>query len=291
MTQPPHDPASGREPDDDRPYGNREQPDRPGPYGGPPYGRQHGQEYGQQPPGGRQHGQQYGQQPPGEQQWGGQQWGQQQQPYGGQQYGQEQHGQQQYGQEQYDQQGQWQQQPYGAQPGYGQQQPGYGAGGYAHPSGELASRWARLGGGIIDAIIIGIVSGLISIPFINWDNVFDPEPGSSVYNGAQVGTNAISVVLAFFYFWLMHAKWGQTLGKMLVRTRVVRAEDGQAISTGQAAGRSAFYSVLGGICGCIGLIDIAWILWDQRKQALHCKVARTVVVKADPYVPNPYAHR
>ncbi|SNR50388.1 RDD family protein [Actinomadura mexicana] len=309
MTQPPHDPASGPEPEDDRPHGDRERPDRPGPYGGrqpygerpqgqqPPYGEQppregrqpYGQQpygeqqYGQQPPGGQQ---QYGQQPYGEQQWGGQQYGGQQ-PYGEQQP---------YGQQPYGEQGQWQQQPYGeqpygAQPGYGQQHPGYGAGGYAHPSGELASRWARLGGGIVDLIIIGIVTGLISIPFVNWNNVVDPEPGTSMYNGAQVGANAVSVLLAFFYFWLMHARWGQTLGKMLVRTRVVRADDGQAITTGQAAGRSAFYSVLGGICGCVGLIDIAWILWDQRKQALHCKVARTVVVKADPYRPNPYAHR
>jgi uncharacterized RDD family membrane protein YckC len=312
MTQPPHDPASGREPEDDRPHGDQEHPDRPGPYGGrqpygerpqgqqPPYGEQPPQG-GQQPPGGQQQygQQQYGQQPYGEQQWGGQQQYGGQQPYGEQQpYGQQQYGQQPYGQQPYGEQGQWQQQqqpygeqPYGAQPGYGQQHPGYGAGGYPHPSGELASRWARLGGGIVDLIVIGIVAGLISIPFINWNDVVDPEPGTSMYDGARVGTNAISVVLAFFYFWLMHAKWGQTLGKMLVRTRVVRADDGQAITTGQAAGRSAFYSVLGGICGCIGLIDIAWILWDQRKQALHCKVARTVVVKADPYRPNPYSHR
>ncbi len=84
---------------------------------------------------------------------------------------------------------------------------------------------------------------------------------------------------------------GQTLGKMLLRIRVVRDEDGQAISTGQALGRSAFYSVLGGICGCIGFIDILWILFDPRKQALHCKVAHTVVVKAHPGLPNPYEFR
>ncbi|MCQ0015709.1 RDD family protein [Actinomadura madurae] len=159
------------------------------------------------------------------------------------------------------------------------------------PAGELASRWARLGAGLVDLIIVGIVTVLISIPFVNWDRVFDPEPGDSMYNGAQVGTNAVSVVLAFLYYWLMHAKWGQTLGKMLLGIRVVRDDDGLAITTGQAVGRSAFYSVLGGICGCVGLVDVLWILWDPRKQALHCKVARTVVVKADPHRPNPYAGR
>lgn len=248
MTQPPNDPASWGEPDDRR-RGDQDQPERPGPYGGPPYG-------GQRPP---------GEQPP---------YGQQQ-PYGQQSpYGQEPS----YGQ-----------QPYGAQPGYGNMPAYGGVGGYVDPSEGLASRWARLGAAIVDIVLIGIVTGLVSLPFVDWDRVFDPETGESVYSGGQVASNAIGVVLGFLYYWLMHAKWGQTLGKKLLRIRVVRQDDGRAITTGQAAGRSAFYSVLGGICGCIGLIDVLWILWDRRKQALHCKVARTVVVKAGPHVPDPYA--
>ncbi|WP_158581498.1 RDD family protein [Actinomadura spongiicola] len=164
-------------------------------------------------------------------------------------------------------------------------------GDYVDPAQGMASRWARLGAGLVDLVLLGIVSVLISIPFVDWNRVFDPEPGESMYNGAQVGTNAISVVLAFLYFWLMHAKRGQTLGKMLLRIRVVRAEDRGAITTGQAAGRSAFYGVLGGVCGCIGLIDVLWILWDPRRQALHDKVASTVVVKAESHDPDPYAGR
>ncbi|NKZ06379.1 RDD family protein [Actinomadura latina] len=258
MTQPPRDPASGGGPEENRPHGH-EEPGRPGPYEGGPYGGL--PRYGEQS-----HGQQ--QQPQGGQP-----------PYGEHPYGEHPYGEQPYGQA-----------PHGAQPGYGNV-PGYGAGGYGGPRTELAGRWARLAAGILDLIIVGIAAGLISIPFINWDRVFNPEPGTSFYNGAQVGTNAVSVVIAFLYFWLMHARWGQTLGKMLLGIRVVRDEDGQAISNGQALGRSAFYSVLGGICGCIGFIDILWILFDPRKQALHCKVAHTIVVKADPGLPNPYESR
>lgn len=278
MTQPPRDPASGEGPEENRPHGH-EEPGRPGPHQGEPYGGL--PRYGDQQP--QEGGQPYGQQPYGEQPYGEQPYGGQQQPYGGQQpYGQQPYGGQPYGEQPYGQS------PYGGQPGYGNV-PGYGGGG--RPATELASRWARLGAGILDLIIVGIVAGLISIPFINWDRVVNPETGSSFYNGAQVGTNAVSVIVAFLYFWLMHAKWGQTLGKMLLRIRVVRDEDGQAITTGQALGRSAFYSVLGGICGCIGLIDVLWILFDPRKQALHCKVARTVVVNAGPNTPNPYDFR
>ncbi|MGP4026768.1 RDD family protein [Actinomadura sp. 3N407] len=286
MTQPPNDPASGGEPED-RPQGHRQRPEQPGPYGGQPYG--------EQPPYGRQPG--YGQEQPYGQQ---QPYGQEQPPYGQQQpYGQQPG----YGQEQ----PYGQQQPYGEQPGYGElpkypgygDQPGYGAapgygggvGGYADPSQGLASRWARLGAAIVDLLLVGIVTTLLSLPFVDWDRVFDPDTGESMYTGAQLPSNAIGVVLGFLYYWQMHARWGQTLGKKLLNIRVVREADGQAITTGQAAGRSAFYSVLGGICGFIGLIDVLWILWDRRKQALHCKVARTVVVKAGPNVPDPYAHR
>ncbi|MFS2292826.1 MAG: RDD family protein [Actinomadura sp.] len=136
-----------------------------------------------------------------------------------------------------------------------------------------------------------MVTSLVSLPFVDWNRVFYSNTNQSMYTSDQLSSNAIGVVLGFFYYWLMHARWGQTLGKKLLGIRVVREDDGQAITTGQAAGRSAFYSVLGGICGCIGLINVLWILWDPRKQALHCKVARTVVAKAGPNVPDPYAHR
>lgn len=284
MTQPPNDPASGDEPEE-RPHGHPQGPEQPGQYGG---GQQPG---GQQPHG----GQHYGQQPPGQQQPYGQG------PYGQDPYGQP-HGQQQpYGQQPYGQQP-YGQEPYGQQP-YGQEQgpgglpkypggQGYGgAGGYFDPAQGLASRWARLGAAIVDIVLVGIVTSLISLPFVDWNRVFNPENNQSMYTSDQLSSNAIGVVLGFFYYWLMHARWGQTLGKKLLGIRVVREADGQAITTGQAAGRSAFYSVLGGICGCIGLINVAWILWDPRKQALHCKVARTVVAKAGPNVPDPYARR
>ncbi|TDE27350.1 RDD family protein [Actinomadura sp. 6K520] len=272
MTQPPNDPASGGEPED-WPRGHPQGPGRPGPYGGrQPYGEQ--QPYGGQQP--------YGEQPYGER------------PYGERPYGEQPQGEQPYGQQpgygglpKYPGQS-----GYGDEPGYGAPAGHGGAGGYGDPSQALASRWARLGAAIVDIVLVGIVTSLIALPFVDWGNVFDSDTGESMYySNAQLSSNAIGVVLAFFYYWLMHAKWGQTLGKKLLGIRVVREDNGQAITTGQAAGRSAFYSVLGGICGCIGLINVLWILWDPRKQALHCKVARTVVVKAGPNAPDPYAPR
>ncbi|QFG24814.1 RDD family protein [Actinomadura sp. WMMB 499] len=315
-------------PPEQRPHGEGQEPPPPGGRGEPGPGRP-GAEHPGQPwhpgqPGQGQPGQGepgygqpgygqpgYGQEAYGQPGYGQPGYGQQgygQQPgYGQQGYGQPGYGQQGYGQQGYGEQGYGEQPPaypgtygggaYGGQPQYGGQQhgglPGYGGGPdeYIDPSAGLASRWARLAAGIIDLIVLSIISGLISLPFVNWSQVVDPEPGEYAYDGVQVWTNLIAIIVGFLYFWLMHAKWGQTLGKMLLRIRVVRADDGGPVVSSQAAARSAFYSVLGGICGCIGFIDVLWILWDRRRQALHDKIARTVVVKAGPHTPNPYELR
>ncbi|PRX07777.1 UNVERIFIED_ORG: putative RDD family membrane protein YckC [Actinomadura viridilutea] len=185
---------------------------------------------------------------------------------------------------------------YGGQGPYGGV-PEHGAppdrGGDRRPPGaaDLASRWARLGAGIVDSVLISLVMLPIWWTVVDWSRVADPAPNAPVADRDRLLANLAAIAIAFVYYWLMHLRFGQTLGKMLLRIRVVRADDGGAIDAGQAAGRSAFYTVLGGVCGCIGLLDIAWILWDERKQALHDKAARTVVVKAGPGTPNPYARR
>lgn len=43
--------------------------------------------------------------------------------------------------------------------------------------------------------------------------------------------------------------------------------------------RQAVEIVLSWLC-CLGLVNLAWILFDRRKQALHDKAARTLVVDA-----------
>lgn len=186
------------------------------------------------------------------------------------------------------------------QQGYGQQPygagglPGYAGapGGYVDPAAGLASRWARLFAAIIDSILLAIVIGLVTLPFVDYGRIFENSDGETTWvPTGQWTANITGVVLALLYYWLMHAKWGQTLGKKALGIRVVRAEDGGAIANGQALGRAAFYTVLGGICGCIGLIDVLWCLWDERKQCLHDKVAKTLVMKVEPGEPDPYAMR
>ena len=265
-------------------------------YGQPPqqggYPQQPQQGYGQQPPGYGQPQQGYGQ-PPQQQGYGQPQQGYGQQGYGqpGQQQGQPQgYGQQPYGAPQ----------PYGAQ-GYGQQ-PGTPA--PEAPGMVLAEWWERLVGRFIDGILFGIVYfilGAISTALFVSQIAFDPDTGQFTNGGlfvlASVLPGLIGGLLYAGYDIFMHSRDGQTLGKKVMKSRLVTI-NGQkpdqatlikraAIFPGiyAIAGLLAFISVFAllllPIIGIFTLIDGIFVLTDStRRQSLHDKWAGTIVVKA-----------
>ncbi|GAA3200238.1 RDD family protein [Actinocorallia longicatena] len=281
MTQPPQDPQNPWEnpgggtppPSDDppnQPYGRPAQPaqpgqpgqqgpsfskDQPGPYSG--QGGQHDPFAAPQNP----YGQQHGQQPPGAVPPG---------PGGGQGYG-----------------------PGGVPPYTGGQDP-YGQA-YGSGSPMIAAKWKRLVGIIIDGIIFGCITFCISMPFgANTNDIVVTNADGTetyhwdkIYTGGQLFANLIGAVLVFLYFWLLTTRWnGQTLGKKVMKTRVVREDTGGPIDSRAGAIRSGVYVALGWICGCGGLVDAIWIFTNPKNQTLHDKAAGTVVV--DEVGPNPY---
>jgi len=76
-----------------------------------------------------------------------------------------------------------------------------------------------------------------------------------------------------FYYVFLHGAYGQTFGKMAVRIRVL-SEDGSPIGY-----RRAFLRWLGYLL-CDLTLDLGylWAAFDPRKQGLHDKVCRTIVV-------------
>jgi uncharacterized RDD family membrane protein YckC len=82
---------------------------------------------------------------------------------------------------------------------------------------------------------------------------------------------------------------GQTLGKRVMRIRVVRVESTEPVGLGRAFQRWGRLGLWTPLWGCWGLgfllqlIDAVSPLFDAKlRQALHDKVARTVVVHAPP---------
>ncbi len=174
--------------------------------------------------------------------------------------------------------------PWAGEPGTPPERP-YGPE-LTHPRFEYGGRWRRLLAAIIDALIVYAVTWLVTAPIAGFGSMYERP------SGRQIVADLITLILAFAYFVVQHGRWGQTLGKRAMSLRVVRAGDGGPITYGQAAWRLLFQYLISAVtCGVGGLVDVAWILWDERRQALHDKVAKTVVVAVEPGGPDPYAAR
>jgi uncharacterized RDD family membrane protein YckC len=143
--------------------------------------------------------------------------------------------------------------------------------------GELASRSSRLGAAVIDGLLAATLA--FSIGLLSGVNLWTEDEIS--WRGFLV------YLLAFLVFALIQG-WplvqrGQTLGKMVMQIRIVRA-DGSRAGIGRMLGvRLALFWALGLLVPMFGmllvLLDLVLILRASRR-CLHDLVADTVVVKA-----------
>jgi uncharacterized RDD family membrane protein YckC len=200
---------------------------------------------------------------------------------------------------------------YAPPPGY-PQYPGVTGGSGATPWGpapglEYASFWRRFGGYILDAIIIGVPTVIIffiifgstistyanQVTYANQNGL--PTPTYVLPSGGEVTLSLIGCVLAGLYFGVLVAGWGSTLGQRAVGVRVVRVEDPAShLPLGRALARSivwwgpgllAFVSGAGDIADLVVFLCLLWVAWDPKKQGLHDKLGRALVVKASLAVP------
>src|SRR4051794_23157021 len=92
--------------------------------------------------------------------------------------------------------------------------------------GVLAGRWRRLGATLIDGLIAGAAFGIIAV--VTPINVFKPAIGSSGIWRLLL----LNVVLGFVLFLVIHgyllATRGQTVGKALLKIRIVRSDGSPA---------------------------------------------------------------
>jgi uncharacterized RDD family membrane protein YckC len=166
----------------------------------------------------------------------------------------------------------------------------------------LAEWWRRLLGRLIDIVVVSIVLmpvtiPLLSGPFGKLEQIANQYPNLST-PGAQSALNKadskflialwilalIAAAVWFLYDALQHAKWGQTLGKRALSTRVVSAYDRSPITGAAAAKRAAVYALVP-IIPVVGtvfaVLNGMWLLWDRRRQCLHDKVGRTIVIRTN----------
>ncbi len=139
--------------------------------------------------------------------------------------------------------------------------------------------WIRVAASLIDSFVMYIanVVAMVGLFFLgvqdNMQKISDPA-NSGFLAGAIFGMYITMLVINWLYYALMESSKNRgTLGKMAVGIVVVN-ENGERISFSRATGRY-FAKILSGLLLGIGFIMAAF---DQRKQTLHDRLAKTVVI-------------
>ncbi len=141
----------------------------------------------------------------------------------------------------------------------------------AAPNLKLAFWGERFVAWLIDVVIIGIVVAFLGLftffasgSFTWWSNWPNWVPFFNFNLGG---------VLYFVYWFLMDGLYGKSLGKMIMRLRIVQLNGGR-INMGQSAIESVGKAFLLPIDVIVG-----WILYSRSRQRLFSNLSRTIVIR------------
>lgn len=127
---------------------------------------------------------------------------------------------------------------------------------------NYASFWERFAAAFLDGLIVNIP--LFVLYYIIDGSLFD----------ASITSRLIGLVVTWAYAAALESGPHQaTFGKRAMNIKVTNTEGGR-ISFAQATGRH-FGKIISGLILCIGYL---MMLWDDKKQTLHDKMAGTLVV-------------
>ena len=141
-------------------------------------------------------------------------------------------------------------------------------GGYAMAApGNLASRGMRIVGGSIDVVILVVIYGISAIVFI-----------SAGVQAPILLAGVLSVVIDVAYFAYFWSSGGASIGMMPFGFKVRDMATGQYPTMGKAALRGFIWTLEYALTfSLVGALGWLWMLWDPQKQAIHDKIARTIV--------------
>jgi len=190
--------------------------------------------------------------------------------------------------------GQWP--AYGQGPGVAGQLQGWQSNPSTTPDGVLLSGWwLRVAARVLD----GIFTFLLALPFTGWfyyrylgevvgwseDLAARSAPGATpvvalpswdIYQYAFIAS-IIALLVAGVYEVFFLTRSGATPGKKIVGISVRLRDQAGPLQTRAALIRTGCYLGMS-LVSIANLIDILWPLWDDKKQAIHDKVAATNVV-------------
>jgi uncharacterized RDD family membrane protein YckC len=173
------------------------------------------------------------------------------------------------------------------------------------PTGvPLADFVERLAAFFIDRVIIGAAAFLVFLPLfilsIPWFQSLvrdleaasggdDRAAGTAVGGfvllacGLNMVLFALTALATYVYEVEMMFRSGQTIGKRVMKIRVVPLDPQGALTRGVAAKRWLVANVAAIFLPLFSYVDGLWQLWDKPyRQCLHDKFAQTTVVKVGP---------
>ena len=170
-----------------------------------------------------------------------------------------------------------------APPGAGGPQPSVPAEAGGRP--VLSGWWRRVGAQLIDGTII-FVGALIILGILGALGLSVDSYGGAValIVAALIAVFAITVVAFLYAPILMSRTNGQTLGRMALGIRVIRADGGPMTFWFAMLREVVVKALLVGVIssatfGLASLLDALWPLWDEENRALHDLVVNTRVIR------------
>ena len=169
--------------------------------------------------------------------------------------------------------------PAAAQPAQGS---AAAASAYATPEPQVqyqgvAIRFVAL---FIDGIILGIIGYILIFLFAASAITVDTSTGAVSIGPAYYAAVALVIVIELLYFTLLLGRYGQSVGMMAVKIKVVSEVDSGPITYGAAFIRTILLYI-DEIPYAIPFLLGAILIWtSDKKQRLGDRVAHTVVLKA-----------
>ena len=142
----------------------------------------------------------------------------------------------------------------------------------SEPSGgKIASSAARLGARVLDWVVVAVFGLFIAVVGVSTAWVGGPE------------LLLLLPLVGSLYEVPLIAVRGQTLGKMVLKVKVVRLDNGLVPGWRKSIGRTIIpmAAALIPLAGWIGaLLVYGSLLWNDRRQGWHDRAAKTLVIQA-----------
>ena len=137
---------------------------------------------------------------------------------------------------------------------------------------QYAGFWVRTGAALIDSIVLILITSPLLVLWYGFDAYLEAAKTNDFLGWGEVLISWLLPLVLTIIFWL---KVQATPGKMLFSLKVLDEKTGQPITVQQSLIRYVGYFV----SAFLLLLGFIWIAFDAKKQGLHDKMARTVVVK------------